>query len=68
MATANHNCWEVLECKDMSNCPAYPDNGKMCWEVQGTLCRGERQGEYHDKVGDCRTLCKFFHAVIMGKS
>lgn len=44
-------CWEKLACTK-EDCPAY---GKLrCWAVAGTFCRGEVQGQFAQKIGDCR--------------
>jgi signal transduction histidine kinase len=44
-------CWERLAC-DKKDCPAY---GRLrCWAVAGTFCRGEVQGQFAQKIGDCR--------------
>ena len=38
------NCWELLKCGKESNCPAYPDHGRECYAVTGTMCNGKQQG------------------------
>lgn len=44
-------CWERLACQK-TECPAH---GKLrCWSVAGTSCHGEIQGEFAQKLGDCR--------------
>jgi signal transduction histidine kinase len=44
-------CWERLGC-EKKECPAY---GKLrCWSIAGTSCHGEVQGEFAQKLGDCR--------------
>jgi signal transduction histidine kinase len=44
-------CWERLGC-DRKDCPSY---GKTrCWAVAGTFCRGAVQGQFAQKIGDCR--------------
>ena len=44
-------CWERLGC-EKKDCPAY---GKLrCWSIAGTSCHGEVQGEFAQKLGDCR--------------
>ncbi len=53
-------CWEMMECKVKEECPAYPRNGSVCFMVEGTLCRGEKQGSYVDKIKQCRKLCKHY--------
>ena len=68
------NCWEVLKCgreeggekaADLGVCAAFPDNGRDCWTVAGTLCGGELQGSYAQKIGNCRK-CDFYKKVMMG--
>ncbi len=44
--------------------PAYPDHGRDCWAVDGTLCRGEKQGSAEQKRQDCITLCKFMEGGV----
>lgn len=36
--------------------------GRCCWVVAGSLCKGERQGNYVEKFGDCHK-CDFYEAV-----
>lgn len=36
--------------------------GRACWVVAGTLCRGEVQGTFAKKFGDC-LKCDFFQLV-----
>ncbi|RKO67050.1 methyl-accepting chemotaxis protein [Desulfofundulus salinus] len=59
---ARKNCWEVLKCNETTKqtCPAFKENrGTECWEVTGTLCRGETQGTMAEKIGQCRK-CKYY--------
>jgi hypothetical protein len=60
-------CWEYLNCGTEKNCPAYPEDGFGCWNVEGTLCRGKRQGDYEAKIGACRLDCTFYNGVMEGK-
>lgn len=39
------------------------NGGRTCWAVAGTLCGGEVQGTFADKMGNCRT-CDFYNAVF----
>ena len=59
-------CWEYQKCDKRADCPAYPHKGFECWLVEGTLCRGERQQGYQQKIGDCRTLCGYYQGVMDG--
>lgn len=60
---------------ELGECPAaivraYPDGeynggtflGRRCWRMVGTLCGGEVQGVFAQKVGNCR-LCLFYQMV-----
>ena len=45
------SCRERLNC-DKQDCPAY---GKSrCWAVAGTFCHDTVQGQFAQKIGDCR--------------
>lgn len=58
------NCWEMKNCgRDKSNdCPAYPDNGQECWKVAGTMCGGQVQGTYAQKLANCME-CEVYKKV-----
>ncbi len=65
------NCWEAKKCgrtpggdkvEEFGMCPAYPDNGRNCWNVAGTFCGGEVQGNAADKRGGCLT-CEFYKKI-----
>ncbi len=44
-------CWERLGCS-RKDCPSY---GKSrCWAIAGTFCHGVVQGQFAQKIGDCR--------------
>ncbi len=44
-------CWERLGCA-RKDCPSY---GKSrCWAIAGTFCHGSVQGQFAQKIGDCR--------------
>ena len=62
------NCWEFKKCgrerggvneKALGICPAYPDSGKNCARVAGTLCGGKVQGTFSSKLTSCMQ-CDFF--------
>ncbi len=44
-------CWERLDC-EKKDCPSY--GRTRCWAVAGTFCHGKVQGEFAQKIGDCR--------------
>ena len=72
------NCWEFKKCgkagKDPeTQCPATIETsahklnrgknaGRMCWAVSGTLCNGEIQGAYAEKLLACAD-CDFRRKV-----
>ena len=47
------HCWEKLNCSH-TDCPSYMNEDEKCWTVAGTFCRGEVQGVFAQKIGDCR--------------
>lgn len=57
-------CWEMKNCpaERRNNCPAYPNKGGQCWSVTSTLCGGEEQGSYRDKMVSCRK-CNVYEAA-----
>lgn len=58
-------CWEHLRCGRERECAAYPSHGRNCFAVTGTMCRGEKQGTYEEKIQRCRESCEFYK-VLMG--
>ncbi len=57
-------CWEILNCARQEDCPAYPNHGRECFAVTGTICRGKQQGSYEEKIAQCRTTCDFYKDVM----
>jgi hypothetical protein len=55
-----------MKCGRETDCPAYPDRGFDCWNLEATMCRGERQGAYDEKIGYCRQLCDYYKGVMRG--
>jgi hypothetical protein len=62
------NCWEFMKCgreagglkvHEMGVCQAYPNNGKQCARVAGTVCGGKVQGTFDMKIFDCLE-CDFY--------
>lgn len=39
------------------------NGGRCCWVVTGTLCGGQKQGEFASKLGKCMA-CEFFKSVM----
>ncbi|MCP4613100.1 MAG: hypothetical protein GY845_30775 [Planctomycetes bacterium] len=65
------NCWEAKKCgripggsnvAEFGICPAYPNDGRNCWNVAGTFCGGKIQGSSADKAGGC-LVCNFYKGV-----
>ena len=60
------NCWEYKKCKVNADCPAYPSYGNICFSIEGTLCGGEVQGAYSEKIQRCRS-CEFYNELMKDK-
>ncbi len=69
------NCWEFKKCgreaggvkvAEMGICPAYPDHGRACASMAGTLCGGKVQGSYAKKISNCQQ-CEFYLSENYGK-
>lgn len=45
-------CWKVLDCA-REQCPVYGREEARCWQVAGTHCGGEVQGERASKMAAC---------------
>lgn len=65
------NCWEFMKCgrekggtkaDELGVCPAYPDHGRHCARVAGTLCNGKVQGMFALKLASC-LKCDFYNSV-----
>lgn len=59
--------------KELGRCPATlearldgnhdgTNGGRACWIIAGTLCKGEIQGTFAQKFGNC-TTCDFYKLV-----
>lgn len=64
------NCWDFMNCgreaggrnvAEKGICPAYPDGGKTCARVAGTLCKGEIQGTFAVKLMEC-LHCSYYRS------
>ena len=59
-------CWKVKRCSvEWRNiCPAWQFKaGNFCWFINGTLCRGEVQRKWRDKIAICQQ-CEVFLSVF----
>jgi PAS domain S-box-containing protein len=46
-------CWDLKKC-DYRECPVHGRTGVRCWQVAGTHCGGEIQGQFAKKYRDCK--------------
>lgn len=56
------DCWSILDCPEerKKKCPAWEFNaGKLCWFINGTVCEGEIQASWGDKMKHCRACSVF---------
>ena len=69
------NCWEFKKCgreiggknaNELGICPAAPDNGTHCAQIAGTLCKGEIQGTFAQKLYNCMK-CDFYKSEHYNK-
>ncbi|MEK6195023.1 MAG: transcriptional regulator, partial [Deltaproteobacteria bacterium] len=59
-------CWSIKNCspQQKEKCPAWEfQSGKLCWFVSGTICDGEVQDSWEEKMKKCRS-CDILKAVI----
>ncbi|XOF35130.1 MAG: two-CW domain-containing protein [Candidatus Electrothrix sp. YB6] len=70
------NCWKYKQCgreeggvhaEEKGVCPAYPDHGKHCAHIAGTLCGGKVQGEFVMKLLSCMK-CDFYQSKYYDRS
>jgi DNA-binding XRE family transcriptional regulator len=50
-------CWEIRRCPEETRqkCPAWEfQAGHLCWFINGTICRGEAQKSWQEKMKLCR--------------
>ncbi|MHC4489824.1 MAG: helix-turn-helix domain-containing protein [Planctomycetota bacterium] len=56
----NTPCWVEIR----GNCPAWEfQSGHLCWFINGTICEGEVQESWHEKMKMCRE-CKVFRPIL----
>jgi len=64
--TRTKNCWVIKKCTgdQKKKCPAWEYHaGKLCWFISGTICAGEDQRSWHEKIKTCRE-CEVLQAVL----
>lgn len=54
-------CWQAKNC-DKKECIAYENDNLRCWQLSGTLCNGEIQGDITSKISYCEK-CKVYEKV-----
>jgi hypothetical protein len=60
------SCWDVRKCSldQRSKCPAWEFNaGEFCWFINGTLCEGKPQRDWHEKMRICRS-CRVMQSLL----
>ena len=56
------DCWQTNKCptEQKENCPAWEfQAGKLCWFINGTICAGDIQKDWREKMKLCRK-CEVF--------
>lgn len=59
-------CWTVRQCSadQRKRCPAWEFKaGNLCWFVNGTLCEGQCQHSWSEKMKLCRS-CKMLTSLL----
>jgi len=59
-------CWEVRDCSldARRSCPAWEfQMGNYCWFINGTICHGEIQESWGEKITLCRQ-CNVFRSLL----
>jgi transcriptional regulator with XRE-family HTH domain len=59
-------CWEIKSCpvERREKCPAWEFRaGNFCWFINGTLCHGELQQSWDDKIRLCRQ-CEVYRSIF----
>ena len=66
--TSRKPCWTFKGCPPArkAQCPAFEfGSGDICWFVNGTICDGEVQSTWEDKMKICRN-CEVFISRVLG--
>ena len=59
-------CWGIRKCpmETRRNCPAWEfQAGHLCWFINGTICQGEVQENWHEKMKMCRQ-CEVLRSIF----
>jgi len=60
------SCWEIKKCREeiRGRCPAWEfQYGHFCWFINGTICQGNVQKSWSEKMEMCRQ-CEVFGFVV----
>jgi hypothetical protein len=58
-------CWQIKKCppERKRKCPAWEFRaGKLCWFINGTICEGEVQANWREKMAICHNCDVFRRA------
>lgn len=55
-------CWEAKNC-NKTECPAYKNSNLRCWQLAGTHCAGEIQGDLRSKQKNCEQCSVYRNAT-----
>jgi DNA-binding XRE family transcriptional regulator len=61
-AQVQRACWQIMDCppERRKGCPAWElKSGRICWFVNGTVCKGRPMKNWDEKVAICRQ-CEVF--------
>jgi hypothetical protein len=59
-------CWTIMGCSPevKKNCPAWEfKSGKLCWFINGTICKGTDQEDWQEKMKICRS-CEVLMSML----
>jgi DNA-binding XRE family transcriptional regulator len=59
-------CWVIEKCpmEKRQKCPAWEFQcGNLCWFINGTICHGEAQTSWQEKIEECGK-CEVFKSVL----
>jgi hypothetical protein len=59
-------CWVIKKCPSerKENCPAWEfKTGNLCWLINGTICEGAVQKDWHEKMKICRS-CEVLNSFL----
>jgi len=60
-------CWVLKKCppEQRKQCPAWEfQAGKLCWFISGTICDGDAQKGWTEKMKICRS-CEVFQSILI---